>query len=67
MPVSYSNAPARYGVSICALCCQVLTPLVGESQREGVVAAFTLSCVLSPQGRGENWALHTPYLGGFSL
>jgi hypothetical protein len=29
-------------------------PAVGESQREGALASIALSCILSPQGRGEN-------------
>ena len=32
---------------------QVPSPLVGEGQGEGAATYGTLSCILSPQGRGE--------------
>ena len=46
---------------------QVLSPLAGESQREGALWAITLSCILSPQGRGGRRDTLDPPLGLFSL
>ena len=43
------------------------SPLAGEGQGEGAAALVTLSCILPPQGGGENQALLNPYLGVLSL
>ncbi len=49
-----------------ALLALIPSPLGGEGQGEGMSAAITLSCILSPQGRGENNPAPHP-LGVFSL